>query len=342
MTRELPRWPSILVLAALLGAPGLAGCGAREPAIGTEEGNATEASDIEKVLVSISDHESFATRTAKVATIEYRGRERREVVTRCHQYWLWNEGRPEVLVCRDSRHEIVVDAAYAPSTRWARVRTIDGRSVAMTCRQVSYEDRDPTLYGGVGGHLCRPAANVSHAAERLFAIVDGDPAVDESPTRTQFLPTMWKKTPPESWLEDWRPRVARALPVGEYTGFGSSSAKRCKVKVTIRDDGFEVAIYSLTADGAEGRLQRSVVLSSAMTYGGFTRDELAQKVSSAARPASVLLVSGETETTSAEYHARNLRVVRFPDSPASVEAGHTAVFVDGSYCQRLEPRLPAW
>jgi hypothetical protein len=76
-------------------------------------------------------------------------------------------------------------------------------------------------------------------------------------------------------------------------------------------------------------------------YGAGRWDGVPQQVSSATRPASVFIVSAETETTTQTYYARNLRVVRFPPTPASVEAGKSAVFVGEDYCQRLTLPAPA-
>jgi hypothetical protein len=56
----------------------------------------------------------------------------------------------------------------------------------------------------------------------------------------------------------------------------------------------------------------------------------------------VLIASAETETRTDDYYARNVRIVRFPDAPASVDAGHTAIYIDDNYCQRLSPGLPAF
>ncbi len=83
-------------------------------------------------------------------------------------------------------------------------------------------------------------------------------------------------------------------------------------------------------------------LSTALTFGGLRQQDVSQNVASAARPASVMILGSESETTTREYFSKNLRVVRFPDAPASVDAGHSAVFIGDAYCQRLEPRIAAW
>jgi len=81
---------------------------------------------------------------------------------------------------------------------------------------------------------------------------------------------------------------------------------------------------------------------SANSLGAIRKDGLPQKVSSAARPATVLIASAETETHTDDDYARNLRIVRFPDAPASVDADHTAIYIDDSCCQRLSPGLPVF
>jgi hypothetical protein len=115
------------------------------------------------------------------------------------------------------------------------------------------------------------------------------------------------------------------------------------VKIAKKGDGLEVQIVGLDAAGTtETRVQAKLELSSTMTYGATKKDNVPQKVTSASRPATVLIASAETETRTDTYYSRNFRVVRFNDAPASVEAGHSAIFIDDNYCQRLSPRLPAF
>lgn len=55
----------------------------------------------------------------------------------------------------------------------------------------------------------------------------------------------------------------------------------------------------------------------------------------------MLIASSVTEAKTQDYYARNVRIVRVNDGPANVEAGHTAIYIDDKYCQRLSPQLPA-
>ncbi len=321
----------------------LAGCAAEandEPQTGDDD-NLT-AGNIEQVFIPISNLEMSTTHSAKVAKIKLKNDAAMQDLARCHQYYVDGASRREAIVCRDDKREIIMDAAYGDAfTRWARVRSADGKDQTFTCKQISEHEFSQETYGGTTGHLCTPKATLSADAKAFFADMDADPKVDEFPTRSVYLPTNWKKSPPETWAK-WNETITHAVPVGEYVGYGSTSAKKCKVKIAKEGDGLNVQIVSLDAAGAEGRVQAKVSLSSAFTFGATRKDNLPQKVSSATRPATVLIASAETETRTQDYYSRNFRVVRFPDAPASVEAGQTAIYIDDNYCQRLSPNLPAF
>lgn len=321
-----------------------AGCAAPTGDQADVEGGEDEvrAGGVQEIFVPLSNLETSRTRSAKVAKVKVRGSGAMVEIARCHQYYLSGEERREVIVCRDGERELIMDAAYGDDfTRWARVRTPTGADQTFTCKQVSEQEFSRETYGGTTGHLCKPKAATTAQAKALFAAVDADPVIDEFPTRSVYLSTNWKKAQPETWAS-WSEKISRAVPVGEYTGFGSSSSKKCKVKIAPKGDGFEVSIHGLDEAGAETRVHARVELSSANSLGAIRKDGLPQKVSSATRPATVLIASAETETRTDDYYARNVRIVRFPDAPASVDAGHTAIYIDDNYCQRLSPALPVF
>jgi hypothetical protein len=304
--------------------------------------NEVRAGGAQEVFLPVSNLETSRTRSAKVAKLKLRGAAAMAEIARCHQYYLSGEERREIIVCRDGERELIMDAAYGDDfTRWARLRTPTGADQTFTCKQVSEQEFSRETYGGTTGHLCKPKGALTAQAKALFAAVDADPVIDEFPTRSVYLSTNWKKAQPETWAS-WSEKISRAVPVGEYTGFGSSSSKKCKVKIAKKGDGFEVSIHGLDDSGAETRTQARVELSSANSLGAIRKDGLPQKVASATRPATVLIASAETETRTDDYYARNVRIVRFPDAPASVDAGHTAIYIDDNYCQRLSPGLPAF
>lgn len=320
----------------------LAACAApNEGGEGLAEDDVT-AGEIEEMFIPISNLELSTTRSAKVAQIKYRGRAEIDQVTRCHQS---SFRFTEIIVCRDEKIEIVMDASHAFEAnfkRFARVRFADGRPAAtFLCPQVSAREFNEETYGGMTGHRCKPESKLTEQGKTAFEAADAAPVLEKHPTRKVFLPTLWAKQPAEKW-SDWSDEFAKAAPVGEYVGYGRSSSKPCKVKITEEGDGYKVAIHSLDASGAEGKLQAQAVLSSQTTYGAFLGRDISQEVASTARPASVLIANSETETTTKDYYARNVRVVRFPDAPANADAGHSAVFVDDDYCQRLSPAIPAW
>lgn len=322
-----------------------AGCAADTETVASGEEDVVSGA-IEELLVPISDYETSRSKSAKVAKIKIKGKETAEELARCHQHYVdgMSDARREIIVCRDDTRELVMDSEYGDDfTRFARARTKDGKDQFFTCKQVSQQDFSPYFYGGMTDHSCRPIAQsrLDARGKSLFVRVDAEPTLDEYPTRSVYLPTFWKKTQPETWAS-WNDVISRAMPVGEYVGHGSSGSKKCKVKVAKEGDGIAVSIHGLDDLGAEKRVQARIVLSSATTYGAMKKDGVPQKVSSATRPASVLVASAETETRTDEYYARNLRIVRYPDAPASVDAGHTAIFIDENYCQRLGPKLPTF
>lgn len=329
---------SILSLATL--ATGCSNDASSDPV--TEDDDLT-AGKIEEVFIPISNLELSTTHSAKVAKIKYRGIAQLEDLARCHQYYIdgANDKRREVIVCRDDKREIIMDAAYGDDfTRWARVRLASGRDQVFACKQISEQEFSRETYGGTTGHLCKPKA-ITNEGRALLADVDADPKIDEFPTRSVYLPTNWKKAQPETW-STWNEKITKAVPIGEYTGHGSTTAKKCKVKIVKEGDGLKVTVHSLDAAGAEQRVQGQALLSSASTYGAIKKDNVSQKISSAARSATVLIASSETETKTQDYYSRNVRIVRVNDAPANVEAGHTAIYIDDNYCQRLSPPLPAF
>ncbi len=122
----------------------------------------------------------------------------------------------------------------------------------------------------------------------------------------------------------------------------STQAKRCKVKVTRDREATKVEILALNADGTDGRVQARAELNASSVYGAARYDVVDLAVSGPRRKANALSISAETETTTDQYYARNVQVVRFADQPSSVEAGKTAIYVGANYCQRLSPAIPAW
>lgn len=297
------------------------------------------AGRVESLFVPISNYETSTSKTAKVATLKLRSSSEAVAVKRCHQYLI--AGR-DIIVCRDDKTEIVMDGKYGDDfTRWARVRFSDGSAPEwFNCDKVSERSLSKETYGSVTGHQCTPQASNTDA-DKLGAAVDVDPTLNDSPTSSVYLPTIWAKKPAETWAS-WSAKLAKAAPDGEYVGYGRTSSKKCKVKVKTTDGKTEVKIVSLDESGAEGRLNASVQLDETSVYGGFRQDDVMQEVASASRKASVLIVSSETETTTKDYYSRNLRVVRYPETPASVDAGQSAIFVNENYCQRLSPAIPAW
>jgi hypothetical protein len=329
------------VLPGLLLSVILAGCSTDatdDAAPASDESNVT-AGRVESFFVPISELETSTTRTAKVATMKIRNQAEAEAVKRCHQYRIADR---DMIVCRDAKTEIVMDAEYGTDfTRWARVRFANGGAPEwFTCKQVSERPLFQDAYGSTTGHECKPKA-ADADARKLGDAVDAEPVLNEHPTNYVYLPTNWAKTPAESW-STWAEELAKAAPAGEYIGYGRSSSKPCKVKVTSSAGKTEVAVISLDANGAETRVNARIELTEDSVYGGFRKDDVKQAVASASRPASVMIVSGETETTTNEYYTRNLRVVRYPDQPASADAGHSAIFINENYCQRLSPAIPAW
>lgn len=305
----------------------------------TEEAVDALTGAAEEMFVPISNLETSRTKSAKVAKLKIKGAAALQELGRCHQYRL--DLDHEIIVCRDDKREIVMDSSYGENfTRWARLRVAGAKDQTFTCKQVSEHEFSPEAYGGSTGHACKPKT-VDAAGKALFALVDADPTLDEFATHSVYLPTMWKHTPAETW-SGWSKKFAKAMPVGEYVGYGSTTAKKCKVKIAKKGDGLDVSIVGLDASGAETRVQARAELSSAMTYGALLRHGVPQKVSGPARSASVLIASAETETRTDDYYSRNVRIVRFDETPASVEAGHTALYIDDNYCQRLTPGLPAW
>lgn len=318
------------------------GCAASAEETDADEADVREGG-VSEFLLSFSDLETSTTRSAKVAKMKVRGQAAQQELARCHQYAIggWNS---DIVVCRDGKREIIMDATYAFDdnfTRWARIRTPKGADQMFTCKQVSQRDFSTETYGGMSGHLCKPKTTVTAQAKKLFATVDAKPEFSEYPTRSPYLQTNWAKDRPETWAS-WKKKIGSAVPVGEYTGYGRTGSKKCKVTIAEKGDGYEVSIHGLNADGTEARLQARMELSSTMTYGAHRQDNVPQQVASTTRPATVLIASGETETRTADYYARSFRVVRFPDAPASADAGHTAMFIDDNYCQRLSPALPAF
>ncbi len=333
MTANLS-WKLAPVAALLVLVPG---CAADDATTGDDEVRAF--GDVLEMLVPLSSLETHTTRSAKVARLKLRGTDQVEEVPRCHQYPI--RGRAETVVCRNDKREIVMDGHLSEDVpRWARLRVPRGADRTFLCKKVAEREHSPEIYGGVTGHVCTPKAMDPMEAKSHFATVD-DAAIGESPTERVFVPTLWKKAPPETWAT-WNEAIQRAIPLGEYVGHGPTSAKKCKVRIAPKNDGLEVTIVGLDEAGAETRVHARAELSSAMTFGALRSDDLPQRVANTARNASVILASSETETRTIEYLARNVRIVRYPDAPESVDAGHTAVFVDGNYCQRLSPRLPAW
>lgn len=318
------------------------GCAASAEDTDADESEIREGS-VQEFMLAFSDLETSTTHSAKVAKMKIKGRASQEELARCHQYAIggWNS---DIIVCRDGKREIIMDATYAMEdsfTRWARIRTPSGADQMFLCKQVSQRDFSTETYGGMTGHLCKPKTVVSAAAKKLFATIDAAPEFSEHPTRAPYLQTNWAKDRPETWTS-WKKKISAAAPVGEYTGYGRTGSKKCKVKIAAKGDGYDISIVGLDDSGNETRTNARIELSSTMTYGAHRQDNVPQQVASATRPATVLIASGETETRTRDYYSRTFRVVRYPDAPASADAGHTAMFIDDNYCQRLSPALPAF
>ena len=332
----------LLVSSATLLSTFATGCASAEEDTDADESE-VRAGGVSEFMLSFSDLETSTTRSAKAAKMKIKGREAQEELARCHQYAIggWNS---DIIVCRDGKREIIMDATYAFDdnfTRWARIRTPNGADQMFTCKQVSQRDFSSEVYGGMQGHLCKPkaASAVTQTAKKFFAKIDGPPEFSEYPTRAPYLQTNWAKDRPETWAS-WKKKIGKAVPVGEYTGFGRTGSKKCKVKVAAKGDGYEVSIHGIDDDGNETRVNAKMELSSTMTFGAHRQANVPQQVASTTRPATIMVASGETDTSTRDYYARTFRVVRFPDAPASADAGHTAIFIDDNYCQRLSPALP--
>ena len=317
-------------------------------AVATDEETSQDDAEIreggvQEFTLSFSTLENSRWRSPKAAEMKIKGRTAPEQLARCHQYSIngWNS---DIVACRDGKREVIMDATYAMDdnfTRWARIRTPNGADQMFVCKLIAEEDFSGEVYGGAKAHRCKPKSAITAQAKKFFAKLDAAPEFTEFPVRTPYLQTNWAKDRPETWAS-WKKKIGAAAPVGEYTGFGRTGSKKCKVKISEKGDGYEVEILSLDDNGNEGRVNARIELSSTLTFGAHRQDSVPQQVASATRPASILVASAETSTATSDYHARNFRVVRYPDAPASADAGHTAMFIDDNYCQRLSPALPAF
>ncbi len=333
------RLPFLIVGLVALG--GTVGCSG-------SSGSATEDSELRTRAVDEISFSLYNTATDKfpqTVSIKYRGTTEPQIFARCHQYRT-NLDDPqrfgrEALVCRDANLEVTIESSYGDEfTRYVRVRRATGGEEFLACRQTAKQDRGGESWDSRTDHVCTPK-RVDAYGKALFDELDKPVVLEKYPTRTPFLPTLWTKSPPEAF-GTYAQAFARAMPVGEYVGFGSSTSKKCKVKVASEGDGVKVSVHGLDENGAETRLRAQIVISSAMTFGAARFAEVEQDFSGKARPASVIVASSESETSTRDYFQRTLRVVRFHDAPASVDAGHTAILVDDDYCQRLSPSIPAW
>ncbi len=329
-----------LLLSALL----LVGCSAGEPSSsdpGPDEDDITGHQISELSLTLYDTVDKFP----QVVSYKLRGSNDAKTLARCHRYGTSLDDSqlhlPRIaMVCRDDKLEIAIESTYGDEwTRFARVRFTGGGQEFFACKKQSETPRPGEGWDTKTEQLCKPK-KLAEYGKQLFDFLD-KPVFEKYPTRTPFLPTMWTKSPPEKWSK-YADTFGKALPVGEYTGFSSTSAKKCKVKVAKEGDGIKVSLHSIDDAGAETRLRGQIVVNSAMTFGAARADHVDQDLSGKARAASLVSASSETETSGRDWFQRNLRVVRFEDAPASVDAGHSAVFIDDDYCQRLSPAIPAW
>ena len=339
---------TVSALSLVLGSLVLGGCsssGEVQDPQSTDE--AVTGSKIENIIVPLSDLETSRTHSAKKATIKLTSVAGAQTVSRCHQYLVTSPREQAITVCSDDKVEIVMDGKYGTYfTRWARVRFANGSPEALlNCVQTDAHEFSTEAYGGITVQKCTPAARATQAARDLFAVVDADPTITEYPTRSVYLRTLWTKTPAETFAGNWDAKLAKAIPDGEYKGYGSSSSHPCKIKVKTTDGITNVQVVSLAADGAE-RVNAKVDVSPKSVTGAFSKSGVPQQVSSASREASVLIVNTATDTATTDYYSRNVRVVRFPDvadgARANPDSGQSAVYIDDNYCQRLDPAIPAW
>lgn len=316
------------------------GCAVETDDTGSDESEVREGG-VSEFMLAFSDLETSTTRSAKAAKMKIKGRAAQEELARCHQYNPTGNWNSDIIVCRDGKREIIMDATYAMEdnyTRWARIRTPNGADQTFQCKQVSEQNFSTETYGGMTGHLCKPKA-FNQTAKKMFQTIDAAPVFSEYPTRSPYLQTTWAKDRPETWAS-WKKKIGNAVPVGEYTGYGRTGSKKCKVKIAEKGDGYEISIHSIDDAGRETRLNAKMELSSKMTFGAHRQENVPQQVASTTRPATIIIAQGETETRTRDYYSRAFRVVRYPDAPASADAGHTAIFIDDNYCQRLSPALP--
>lgn len=281
----------------------------------------------------------------RVMNLELKSGEK-QTLARCHTYWTSLDDvelhLPRwAMVCRDANVEVTMESTYQGKddkwTRWARVRFAGGGEEILACKEGARAEGKEN-WDVKTEQICTPKSKTDAYGKTLFDYLE-KPVIEKYPTRTPYLPTLWTKK--EAW-SDYAKRFEKAMPVGEYVGFGSTSAKKCKVKVAKEGDGFKVSVHSLDDAGNETRKRAEIVVDSKMTYGAHHEDKIDQELGSSPRPASLLVASSESETSGKDYFQRNLRVIRFHDEPKSADSGHTAILVDDDYCQRLSPNLPAW
>ena len=327
----------------LLGVCSLAACAAPSGDEASAEEDEVKSGKVKQIDLTLYDSTD---KFPRVMALELKSGERL-ALARCHTYWTALDDAdlhlPRwAMVCRDANVEVTLESTYMGKdekwTRWARVRFAAGGEEVLACKEMGRQDRGGESWDSKTQQLCTPKSKVDAYGKALFDYLE-KPAIEKYPTRTPYLPTMWTKK--EAW-SDYAKRFAKAMPVGEYVGYGSTSAKKCKVKVAKEGDGLKVSIHSLDEAGNETRKRAEIVVDSKMTYGAHHEAKVDQEFGSSPRPASLLVASSESETNNREYFQRNLKVIRFHDEPKSVDAGHTAILVDDDYCQRLSPNLPAW